>query len=85
MEETPPKKDKLIAKLIIAICCSILGFVGINFLSCTFMIPGTMERAFALGGLKNPPPLNCKESQGKGYDVLLTLLTTVIALKTKMD
>lgn len=86
--EDPGKKGKkecLTNKLIFIICCSILGFVGINFISCNFMVPGTMERAQALGGLKNPPPLSCKESQNKGYDVLLAVLSTVIALKARVD
>lgn len=86
-EEFPKKEEKknLIVKLIFVICCSIISFVGINFINCTFMIPGTMERANALGGLKNPPPLDCKESQRRGYETLITLLTTVIALKTKIE
>jgi hypothetical protein len=86
--EDPGKKEKkecLTNKLIFIVCCFILGFVGINFISCNFMLPGTMERAQALGGLKNPPPLNCKESQSKGYDVLIAVLSTVIALKAKVD
>ena len=49
------------------------------------MIPGSIERANALGGLKNAPPLDCKESQKRGYEVLLTVLSTIIALKAKVD
>jgi len=79
------KKECLISKLIFILCCSIVSFVGVNFLSCTFMIPGSMERAQALGGLKNPPPLDCKESQKRGYDALIAVLSTVIALKAKID
>lgn len=83
-----PKKEKNICitnKLIYIICFSIIGFVGITFVNCNFMIPGSSQRAYNLGGLKNPPPLDCKESQGRGYDALAAILTTVIALKTKMD
>ena len=49
------------------------------------MIPGSMERADALGGLKNPPPLDCKESERRGFETLLTILTTVIALRTRVE
>jgi hypothetical protein len=49
------------------------------------MLPGSINRANVLGGLKNPPPLDCKESERRGYETLLAILTTVIALKTRMD
>jgi hypothetical protein len=38
-----------------------------------------------MGGLKNPPSLDCKESERRGYEAILTLLTTIIALKTKIE
>ena len=79
------KKDCITNRLIFIVCCSLITFVGINFISCTFMIPGSMERAQALGGLKNAPPLDCKESQKRGYDAILTILSTVIALKARVD
>lgn len=86
--EESGKEDKgncIINKLIFAICCSIITFTGLTFISCNFMIPGSMNRANLLGGLKNPPPLDCKESERRGYDALLAVLTTVIALKTRID
>ena len=49
------------------------------------MIPGSITSANVNGLLKNPPPLECKESERRGYETLLTILTTVIALRTKMD
>ena len=49
------------------------------------MVPGTISRANVLGGLKNPPPLDCKESERRGYETLLTILTTVIALRTRVE
>ena len=79
------KKDCLTNRFIFIICCSLITFVGVNFISCTFMIPGSIERANALGGLKNPPPLDCKESQKRGYDAILAVLSTVIALKARVD
>jgi len=79
------KQGFTLNKLIFIICCAIIGFVGLNFISCNFMIPGTINRANALGGLKNPPPLDCKESERRGYETLLTILTTVIALRTRVE
>jgi hypothetical protein len=74
-----------LTKLIFIVCCSIVGFVGINFVTCNFMVPGTINRANAKGELQNPPPLDCKESERRGYETLLTILTTVIALRTKVE
>jgi len=44
-----------------------------------------MERADALGGLKNPPPLECSQSVTQGYNALFTLFTALLGLKAKMD
>jgi hypothetical protein len=72
-------------KLIFIVCVSAVGFVGLNFAACNFMIPGSIISANVLGGLKNPPPLDCKESERRGYETLLAILTTVIALRTKVE
>ena len=79
------KHGSLLNKLIFIICCSVISFVGLNFIACNFMVPGTISRANVLGGLKNPPPLDCKESERRGYETLLTILTTVIALRTRVE
>lgn len=79
------KKGSLLNKLIFVICCAIIVFVGMNFVACNFMVPGSMNQANVKGALKNPPPLDCKESEKKGYETLLTILTTVIALRTQLD
>ena len=79
------KKGSILNKLIFIICCSVIGFVGLNFATCNFMIPGTTNHANLLGGLKNPPPTDCKESERRGFETLLTILTTVIALRTKLE
>ena len=88
-EDQQKKEEKksgcILNKLIFIVCCSIIGFVGINFVACNFMVPGTINSANVLGGLKNPPPLDCKESERRGYETLLTILTTVIALRTKIE
>lgn len=90
MEEKKPEGNKkcptsFLTKLIIIICCSSIIFVGLNFVNCTFMIPGSIERSYVLGGLKRPPSLDCEEAQKGGFNALITLLTTVIALKAKFD
>ncbi len=78
-------RKKVLTNLIFIICLSAISFIGINFISCNFLIPGSINRANVMGGLKNPPPLDCKESERRGYEALLTLLTTVIALKTRIE
>ncbi len=79
------KHGSILNKLIFVICCAVIGFVGINFIACNFMVPGTINKANVEGDLKNPPPLDCKESERRGYETLLTILTTVIALRTKVE
>jgi len=79
------KNIKLLDKLIVAIVIGTLTYVGVTFANCNFLIPGSMERADALGGLKNSPPLECKESERRGYDALFTLFTALLGLKAKMD
>lgn len=87
--EDPGKKVKksscLLDKLIVTTVVGTLGYVGIIFVNCNFMIPGSMERADALGGLVNPPPLECKESESKGYNALFTIFTALLGLKARMD
>ena len=79
------KHGSLLNKLIFVICCAVIVFVGVNFVSCNFMLPGTINSANVKGDLKNPPPLDCKESERRGYETLLTILTTVIALRTRVE
>lgn len=79
------RKISPLSKLIYIVCFSIIGLIGINFISCNFMIPGSITSANVNGLLKNPPPLECKESERRGYETMITILTTVIALRTKMD
>ena len=84
-QKTVKRMAPLLNQLILIVGCSIVLFVGLNFLSCNFMLPGSIQHANSMGLLKNPPPTDCKESERRGYEVLLTVLTTVIALKTKME
>jgi hypothetical protein len=86
--EDPVKKERkslcLLDKLIVSIVVGTLIYVGITFVNCNFLIPGSMERADALGGLVNPPPLDCKESESRGYNALFTIFTALLGLKAKM-
>jgi hypothetical protein len=84
-KEVGKKHGSILNKLILVICCSVIGFVGMNFVACNFMLPGSMNEANAKGELQNPPPLDCKESERRGYETLLTILTTVIALRTRVE
>ena len=84
-KEVGKKQGSILNKLIFIICCAVISFVGLNFISCNFMLPGSMNQANVKGDLKNPPPLDCKESERRGYETLLTILTTVIALRTKVE
>ena len=84
-KEVGKKQSSVLNNLIFIVCCAVIGFVGVNFVSCNFMIPGTINKANVKGELKNPPPLDCKESERRGYETLLTILTTVIALRTKVE
>jgi flagellar basal body-associated protein FliL len=87
--EDQQKKAKkglcLLDKLIVAIVAVTIGYVGITFINCNFMVPGSMERANALGGLKNPPPLECEQSTSQGYNALFMLLTAILGLKAKVE
>ena len=84
-KEVKKGHSSLLNRLIFIICCSVISFVGLNFVVCNFMIPNSIISANVLGGLKNPPPLDCKESERRGYETLLAILTTIIALKTRVD
>jgi hypothetical protein len=84
-KEVGKKQGSLLNKLIFIICCAVITFVGVNFISCNFMLPGSMNQANVKGDLKNPPPLDCKESERRGYEPIRTSLTTVIALRTRVE
>ena len=87
--EDPQKRERknfrLLDKLLVTIVIGTLTYVGFTFANCHFLVPGSMNRANALGGLLNPPPLDCKESERRGYDALFTLFTALLGLKAKMD
>jgi hypothetical protein len=76
---------KILDKLIIIIVVCTVGYVGITFTNCNFMVPGSIESANAKGELKNPPSIKCENSIDKGYSALFTLFTALLGLKAKMD
>ncbi len=79
------KNPSLLDRLLVTIVIGCLTYVGLTFANCHFLVPGSMNRANVLGGLLNPPPLDCKESERRGYDALFTLFTALLGLKAKMD
>ena len=79
------KNFRLLDKLLVSIVIGTLTYVGFTFANCHFLVPGSMSRANVLGGLLNPPPLDCKESERRGYDALFTLFTALLGLKARMD
>lgn len=87
MAPRKPKPDVkiLLTRLIFTVCGAIILFVGINFAACNFVLPGSINKRNLEGNLKNPPPIDCTESERRGYETLLTILTTVIALKTRLE
>lgn len=87
-EEIPKKEKKkfsILDKLIVSLVFGTLAYVGITFLNCNFMIPGSIEKANLLGGLKNPPSLGCEKSTSQGYNALFTLFVAILGLKGKME
>lgn len=74
-----------INKLIIFVCISGIAFIGLNFLSCNFMIPGGVLRQSYNKGTSKEYTATCLELEKKSHDTLLSILTAVIALKTRMD
>ena len=85
LQKKERKSPSLLDKLLVTIVVGCLTYVGFTFANCHFLVPGSMNRANALGGLLNPPPLDCKESERRGYDALFTLFTALLGLKARMD
>jgi hypothetical protein len=87
--EDQQKKERkglcLLDKLIVVIVVCTVGYVGLTFLNCNFMIPGSIERANTKGELQNPPSIKCDNSINQGYSALFTLFTALLGLKAKMD
>lgn len=83
MENKPPC---FINKLIVVICVSMITFVGINFISCNFRIPGSLLSQYTKDSIKDKETsLSCRDSEKRGHETLLAILTTIIALKTRID
>jgi len=72
-------------KLIFIVCCSVIAFVGLSFIDCTFIEPSIENRAKVMGTANVSSSEECKESESTGYETLLSVLTTIIALRTKLE
>lgn len=70
-------------KLIYILSFSVIGFVGINFVTCNFQIPGTVHTKWVNGELKNKPELDCAKSQKDGLTQLLAAAGLICAYKAK--
>lgn len=79
------KRKNGVDRAISAICYSVIILVAINFVSCNFMIPGSINKAAALGNLKIQPSISCRDSLDRGYNALFTVLTALLGLKAKLD
>lgn len=88
-EDQPKKVGRFsplsLTKMIYIVVIATIGFIGINFVTCAFMVPGSIMSADLLGGLKKSPPLDCSKSNDRGYTALTALLMTIIALKAKVE
>lgn len=77
-----PKKLGL-NKLIYILCFSVIGFVGLNFATCNFQVPGTLHTRWVKGDLKNEPKIDCAKSQNDGLTQLLGAAGLLFAFKAK--
>lgn len=80
-----PRKMSPLTILIYSTFVVLFLCVGFNIASCTFMIPGTIQYAYAKGEIKNPPPLDCDRSRDEGIRQLLVAIGLLIAYKAKSD
>ena len=78
------KKTSLFNILILMITSAVIAFTGFNVLTCSLVFPGSI-RSISLKDGKNPPLADCENSERRGYETLLTVLTTLVALKAKLD
>lgn len=79
------RKSSPLTNLIYLVCFSVIGFVGFNFISCNFFIPGSMHTRWVTGQLKNPPKIDCAKTQNDGLNQLLGVAGLLIAFKAKSD
>ena len=74
------KKTSLFNILILMITSAVIAFTGFNVLTCSVAFPGSIRSIS-----KNPSISECESSEKEGYQTLLTVLTTLVALKAKLD
>jgi hypothetical protein len=71
--------------LLYVLCFSVIGFVGINFASCNFAIPGSLHHKWVTGQLKNEPKIDCVKTQNDGLMQILGAAGLLFAFKAKAD
>ena len=71
--------------LLYTLCFSLIGFVGLNFATCNFAIPGTLQQRWTTGELKNEPKIDCAKTQNDGIMQLLGAAGLLIAYKAKSE
>lgn len=79
------KKALSINGLIYAMCFSVIGFVGMNFVTCNFYVPGSIHARWVSGQLKNDPNIDCVKSQNEGLIQLLGAAGLLFAFKAKSE
>lgn len=73
------KKISQLNRLIYIVCFSVIGYVGINVVSCNLMILGIIECANTTSKLKNPSLSVCENTQSEGLKALLAVAGLLIA------
>lgn len=87
LNETGKKEAKKLPLniLLYILCFSVIGFVGTNFASCNFAIPGSLHQKWVNGELKNEPKIDCIKSQNDGLMQILGAAGLLFAFKAKAD
>lgn len=71
--------------LLYILCFSVIGFVGMNFVTCNFAVPGSLHQRWVNGDLKNEPKIDCAKTQNDGLMQLLGAAGLLFAFKAKSE
>ena len=74
-----------INNFVYVLCICVIGFVGFNFATCNFSIPGTVHDKWLKGELKQDPKIDCAKSTNDGMTQLLGAAALLCAFKAKCD
>lgn len=78
------KKPSIFNFLVVLVTISIILFAGLNILSCAFVFPGSI-RSQEITNKKSSFPSECENTEKRGYETMLAVLTAVLALKARLD